>query len=166
MAEKRYARGICCLFTGHRDLPDAKTETEALTALQKRTEDAVRAAYKDGFRVFYAGGARGFDMLASLAVLNLKNELPDARLILALPHFRHYRHWTKTEQSLFAEILPRADEVIYISTEYDRGCMHRRNRYMVDRSALCICWCGKRTGGTAYTVRCAGEEGLEIRNLF
>ena len=166
MTEEKYDRGVCCLFTGHRALPDRSDKKGALSALQRKTEDAVRAAYAEGFRVFFAGGARGFDTLASLAVVNLKGELPGIRLVLALPHFGHYQRWTKTEQAIFAEILQRADEVIYVSKEYDSGCMHKRNRYMANRCALCICYCGKRTGGTAYTVRYAEENGLKIVNLY
>ena len=37
-----------------------------------------------------------------------------------------------------------ADEVIC----YHRGCMQRRNRYMVDHSSVCICYQTQDTGGT------------------
>ena len=151
-----------CLFTGHRKLPQGAE----LDNLQKRTKEALRLAYFKGCRLFYVGGAMGFDMLAAVAVLNLQEELPEIRLILALPHFGHYQHWSKTDKAVFARILERADQVLYLSKEYSPGCMQARNRYMVDHAQYCICYCGKATGGTAYTVRYAQKRGIEIVNLW
>ena len=103
-----------CLFTGHRELPQG---TE-LDSLQERTKEALRLAYFKGCRQFYVGGAMGFDMLAAIAVLNLREELPGIHLILALPHFGHYQRWNKTDKAVFARILERADRVLYLSKEY------------------------------------------------
>lgn len=151
-----------CLFTGHRELPQG---TE-LDSLQERTKEALRLAYFKGCRQFYVGGAMGFDMLAAIAVLNLREELPGIHLILALPHFGHYQRWNKTDKAVFARILERADRVLYLSKEYCPGCMQARNRYMVDHAQYCICYCGKATGGTAYTVRYARKKGVQIVNLW
>ncbi len=152
-----------CLFTGHRGLPMGNS----LEILQRKTQNAVRDAYRRGYRDFYAGGAVGFDMLAAVTVLNLRQrELPGMTLTLALPHFGHYKNWSKANKNVFAEVLGRADQVVYVSEDYAPGCMHLRNRYMVDRSSLCICFCGRKSGGTAYTVRYAEQKGLKIVNLF
>ena len=43
--------------------------------------------------------------------------------------------------------------------------MQNRNRYMADRSSVCVCFLTEREGGTAYTVKCAQKRGLEILNL-
>ena len=45
------------------------------------------------------------------------------------------------------------------------GCMHVRNRHLVDFSSYCICYQTKETGGTAYTVNYAKENGLIIYNV-
>ena len=58
-----------------------------------------------------------------------------------------------------------ADFVRVLSPTYHRGCMHVRNRYMVDRSDVCICYLRTMTGGTAYTVGYAESRGLEIIRL-
>ena len=43
--------------------------------------------------------------------------------------------------------------------------MHKRNRYMVDNSGLCVCYWIRDKGGTAYTVHYAEKEGLKIINI-
>ena len=62
-----------------------------------------------------------------------------------------------------------ADEVIYVSETYSKGCMFERNRFMVDRASYCISYCTKKSGGSFYTVRYASEMGLkriEISDLI
>ena len=156
-------KNTTCIFTGHRILPAGEQKKE----LQRRTENAIKEAYADGYRTFVAGGAIGYDMMASLCVLNLRSrgDLPGCRLILALPHFAHQRRWSQKDTSVFANILQRADKVLYISEEYDADCMLKRNRFMVDHATRCIAFCRNSRGGTAYTVRYAQKNGIEPINL-
>lgn len=49
-----------------------------------------------------------------------------------------------------------------VQRHYDRGCMLRRNRYMVDRSALLIAAFDGTAGGTMYTVAYAMKRGVEV----
>ena len=58
-----------------------------------------------------------------------------------------------------------ADKVVYTEQAYTRGCMHKRNRHLVDNSSVCVCYLNRESGGTAYTVDYAGKQGLEIINL-
>lgn len=52
---------------------------------------------------------------------------------------------------------------MYVSREYHDGCMLERNRYLVDHAAcLLAVYNGERRGGTAMTVRYAGERGRRI----
>ena len=156
-------RKVCCMFTGHRSLPG---DRESVERLRRKVCEAVRRAYAQGCRVFYAGGAIGFDMLASEETLRLRDaELHDLRLILAVPFFGHYRGWPHGDRAAYVQVLSRADGAVYIAGEYERGCMQKRNRYMVDRASRCICYLTKRRGGTAYTVAYAEAEGLTVDNL-
>ncbi|MBP3321296.1 MAG: DUF1273 family protein [Clostridia bacterium] len=152
-----------CLFTGHRTLP---LEGEEFGWLEKALKKEIIEAYRKGYRTFYSGGAAGFDMLCALTVINLRqSELPDLRLVFALPCYNHYKNWDKNDKLLFAHLLERADDIVYVSEEYTQGCMHKRNRYMVDHSSLCIAYCTKSTGGTAYTVNYAQKNGVSTRWL-
>ena len=152
-----------CLFTGHRILPKELSE---LTILEQNIATEVKKAYDEGYRTFYSGGAMGFDLLCALTVVNLKHtHLKNAKLILALPCYDHYKSWDKNDKRLLANLLEKADEVVYVSERYLPGCMHKRNRYMVDRSELCIAYCVKKTGGTAYTVKYAQKKRIPVRSV-
>ena len=58
-----------------------------------------------------------------------------------------------------------ADKIVYTSENYYNGCMHKRNRHLVDNSSLCIAYLTKESGGTAYTVNYARQNGLTIINV-
>ena len=65
----------------------------------------------------------------------------------------------------YERIIALADEVICLSERYYKGCMHARNRFMVDNSNYCICYMTETTGGTAYTVGYAKQQGLHVINI-
>lgn len=146
-----------CCFTGHRDIPP-----EILPALAAKVEAEVLELIADGIRYFYAGGALGFDTLAAETVLRLRDQFPQIKLILALPCREQTRGWPAVSVSRYEHILRRTNEVIYTSEHYTRGCMHRRNRFMVDHSAVCVAYCTRATGGSAYTLQYARKSGLRI----
>lgn len=114
---------------------------------------------------FYSGGALGFDLAAAATVINHKKIYPEFQLILALPCKNHTQDWKSSDIALFNKIKERADGTIYVSDEYARGCMQKRNRYMVDRSSICICWLSSSSGGTFNTTVYAKKTGIEIVNL-
>ncbi len=153
-------RQHCLCFTGHRLIPEKDRP-----ALSASLDEALREAYGQGFRGFFSGAALGFDLLAAQAVLRLRDRFPDARLILALPCPSQADRWAQTDRQLYNRMLSRADQVILVSPAYFEGCMQKRNRFMVDRSSLCVCYMKHCRGGTWYTVSYAYDQGLEIRNL-
>ncbi len=153
-------RTVC--FTGHRTLPKG----EELKGLIGRVDAMITAAYSKGYRVFITGGAVGFDTLAACRVIVAKKRLEDITLHLALPCRNQTEKWTKTEDiALYKRIMASAAQVDYITDFYTDTCMHERNRFMVDRSALCIAYCTKQRGGSAYTVNYAAKEGVGIINV-
>lgn len=48
---------------------------------------------------------------------------------------------------------------------YTRGCMHKRNRHLVDNSSACISYLTENKGGTFYTVNYAKSKGVEVINI-
>lgn len=153
---KRYT--VC--FTGHRKIPPEQTDTLAL-----RLKAELTKLIKDGYIYFGAGGALGFDTLAAQTVLELKAEYPDVKLILVLPCLSQTRGWSVRDIEIYEDIKSKADKVVYTSQEYTRGCMHKRNRHLVDNSSLCISYLTENTGGTAYTVDYARKNQLTVINL-
>ena len=149
-----------CCFTGHRKIP-----LDQLESVTQRLRDAVIASIKDGYLYFGAGGALGFDTLAAQTVLDLKKDYPQIKLILVLPCKTQTRGWKQEDIEEYNRILKAADKVVYASQDYYNGCMHKRNRHLVDNSSLCICYLTEQTGGTAYTINYARNKGCMIVNL-
>ena len=149
-----------CCFTGHRDIPP-----ESVNVLTDRLERTLRELIHGGVRYFGAGGALGFDTLAARTVLKLRQEYSHIRLILVLPCLSQTRGWRESDVQVYEDIKEAADKVTYTSKEYTRGCMHKRNRHLVDWSSTCICYLTKPSGGTAYTVGFARRNGLRVVNL-
>lgn len=149
-----------CCFTGHRRL-----SAQAAAALPSRLDGAIEALYGQGIRFFGCGGALGFDTLAALAVLRARERHPAIRLILVLPCKNQTRGWPPADIETYSHIYCRADKVVYIGERYTRGCMHERNRRLVEHSTVCVCYLTQTAGGTHYTVEYARRQGLRILNL-
>lgn len=149
-----------CCFTGHRDIP-----TGAYQLIFDKTEETVERLIKKGYLYFGAGGALGFDTIAAFTVLQLKERHPDIRLILVLPCYSQTRGWSSEDVKIYEDIKKKADKVVYTSEEYSRGCMHKRNRHLVDNSSACIAYLTESKGGTAYTVAYATKHGLSVFNI-
>ena len=147
-------------FTGHRAMT-----AEQIRGISERLCDEIRRLSEKGTVNFYAGGALGFDLAASVAVLNMKASIPSLTLNLALPCHDYEKKWRAADRELLLRVISRADSVVYVSEHYTNFCMHLRNRYMVDRSAVCIAYMTEETGGTVNTVEYARKKGLRVINL-
>lgn len=155
-----------CAFTGHRPrkFPWGYDEADARcvalkTALAEQIAKLVDAGYTD----FLSGMAEGADTWASLAVLALKKENPALKLHCVLPCEGQADQWSVSAQEHYYSILEQADEVVYVSREYSKGCMLERNRYLVDHAAyLLAIYNGEHRGGTAMTVRYAQKLGRKL----
>ena len=154
--KENFKEKTCC-FTGHRVIP-----TRALPRLVEELEQTLRRLIGEGVRYFGAGCALGFDTLAAGTVLRLKGEYPDVRLILVLPCRDQTRGWKAADARRYRDILSRADKVVYTAERYSPGCMHRRNRHLVENSSVCVAYCTRETGGSAYTAEYARQRGLRL----
>ena len=153
---------ICC-FSGHRRIPADKIMK--MPALLDRVLDEL---VKNGFRTFRTGGAIGFDTLCALKCLELKKKYPElkVKLELCLPCRNQTDGWSEQEKSAYNFVLRNADKVTYEQELYSAGCMHARNRRLVNGAHTCVTYLSSNTGGTAYTCNYAKENGVEVINLF
>lgn len=149
-----------CCFTGHR-----RISFRERVEITNKLRTVIGCLYQRGIRYYGAGGAIGFDTLASKAVLAMKEECLGIKLILVLPCLAQTKGWNRRDIEEYEYIKSRADKVVYTSREYTAGCMYKRNRHLVDNSGVCVCYMNRSSGGTAYTVRYAREQGLEIINI-
>ncbi len=162
-------RATTCCFTGHR--PDKlpwgnREEDPRCLALKRRLTQAVEGAYAQGCRHFICGMARGADLYFAEAVLALRRQHPDVTLEAARPCESQADRWPEAERQRYQAILDQCDSETLVQHHYDRFCMMRRNRYMVDRSArIMAVYDGVPKGGTAQTLAYAMRQGLQYRIL-
>ena len=158
-------RETTCCFTGHRPdkLPWGTDESgQACLALKARIGRALERAYEAGFRHFVCGMARGADLYFAEAVLALRDRYPEVTFEAARPCTTQADAWPEAEQRRYEAILDQCNYETLVQHTYDRGCMMRRNRYMVDRAARIIAvYDGVPKGGTAQTLAYAMRQGLE-----
>ena len=149
-----------CCFTGHRRLP-----TEAVERVVINLNREVDRLIAQGVTDFISGGALGFDQIAASLIVAKKEMGQRIRLVFALPCKNQDALWSGEQRRLYRNLLVEADEIIYVSEEYAEGCMDKRNRYMVDRSAYCICALFHSISGTGQTVRYANQKGQGVINV-
>lgn len=156
---------ITCCFTGHRPekLPWGSREDDPrCVELKEKLRLAVEQAYRDGFRHFISGMARGCDQYFAEIVLELRRERGDVTLEAAIPCEEQAVHWRARERERYRELVARCDLETVVQRHYDKGCMQRRNRYMVDRSNRLIAAYDGMMGGTMYTIHYAMQHGVDV----
>ena len=151
-----------CCFTGHRDL--WVDEEMDINELIKKIDRAIWDLKEGGYYTFYVGGALGFDTLAAYRLINIRDYCPSWKMevVLVMPCREQARSWGNADRENYEGLQEKVNEVICLQEKYTKGCMHVRNRYMVNHSSACVAYCRKGRGGTAYTVKYAQEKGLEM----
>lgn len=147
-------------FTGHREIP-----SDHAYALPRVLERELITLIERGATVFRAGGAMGFDTLAALKVLELRDIYPQISLELILPCENQTERWPQVEVRTYEYVLKHADRYEFLYPKYIDGCMLERNRRLVKGSDVCVAYCRQNRGGTLYTVTHAMKQGLEVINL-
>lgn len=142
-----------CCVTGHRNIP-----AEQMDRIQELLRREILAAIEDGYSHFISGFATGADLLFAEIVAELREVYP-ITLEAAIP----YPGRMKTPDKTFQRLIRCCDTVKIHSDGYFKGCYTRRNRYMVNQSQRVIAvYDGRPTGGTAATVRYAGEKDVRV----
>ncbi len=150
-----------CAFTGHRRIPD-----DHASRMCELISVGISHAYDLGCRRFIVGGAIGFDTLAAREVLRFRISHPDVSLLVFVPFIGQESQWSNRQKDAYNYILSSADEVKYISENYDANCMKRRNQAMVEECDLLIAYVDNPRSGSGQTLRMAEFLGKEIINLY
>lgn len=149
-------------FTGHRIIE------EPSEAFQRKLTTVIETLIQNGYLYFGAGGARGFDALASETVLKLKTKYPNIYLILVLPFDEQYkfeRDWKPEEIAQYHKIKTCASKVVVLAPDYSKGIYYRRNRHLVENSSVCVAYMIRKNSGTGYTVNYAKSQNLQVINI-
>lgn len=154
---ERRTESVC--FTGHRFIGKADAPYLA------RLAELLELLYERGYRDYLCGGALGFDLFAAEQVVVLRNRHPDVRLISCIPCEEQCTRWRANDQNRYRRLLYLSDEVRVLSSFYYEGCMQVRNKYMVDRSSVCVSYLKRPRGGTMSTSCYASSQDLILVNL-
>ncbi|HWP51224.1 MAG TPA: SLOG family protein [Clostridia bacterium] len=154
-------RNFTCCFTGHRQIASNHQAT-----LPAAVESAIRVLIAQGYFIFVAGGAKGFDTLAAETVLELKSEFSQLRLIIVAPCANQADGWSASDRRRYERLRQAADDYICLEASYTPDCMRRRNRCLVEMSSACLAYCQRQRTGSSQTVALADEQGLDIIDVL
>lgn len=156
-----------CCFTGHRpqNLPFGFDERNPdCIWLKQRLETEIRRLITyEHTTCFYSGMGLGVDQWAAEIVLKLREKYSYIRLKCVLPCETQAEFWTEPQRDRYFSIVEQCDEEIMLQGPYTKGCMQKRNKFMVDSSNIVLAvWNGEEASGTGSTVRYAQKKEREI----
>ena len=139
-------------MAGPEQVPDSE-----VTRLAADMEAAVRRLAAQGAVWFWAGGALGFDTLAELTVMKVREQLPQVHLGLLLPGQDQAAGWHPANIAVYGVIRRRADAVEYAAGQAPAEAL-------AARCTGCIAWCPP-DGPEPPLAAKAREKGLELLYL-
>ena len=150
-----------CCFTGHRDIP-----ADRLQMVMTGTEAKVRELISQGYRYFGVGGAIGYDTIVAEMLFRLRErEYPWIRIILVYPFDGFISRWNNKQKATYERLLPLYNKRVCVCKSPSREAYLTRDRHLVDCSSVCVAYCTRQTGGTAYTIRYAVARGVPVFNV-
>ena len=145
-------------FFGHREIYN-------LFELEEKLEEHIRILLESKEYVEFLVGRNGeFDQLVSSTVRRVKRNYRDdnSALVLVLPYLS--AEYEKNEEA-FQEYYDEVEICQGSSAAHFKAAMQLRNREMVDRSDLVVCYIEHNSGGAFQTVQYAKKKNKEIVNL-
>lgn len=142
-----------CAFTGHRILKSDYNKTE----LTRIINDIIDG----GFNTFLVGMAVGFDTECFKILEELRKKRP-IKIIACIPCANQDYKFSPEQKAEYKRMISSADEKIYISEEYTKNCMFKRNMFMVDNSSALIAYLNSDRGGTYQTVNYAKRKNVKV----
>ena len=155
-AENKVKNTVC--FFGYREIYN-------LFELEEKLEEHIRILLESKEYVEFLVGRNGeFDQLASSTVRRVKRNYRDdnSALVLVLPYLS--AEYEKNEEA-FQEYYDEVEICQSSSAAHFKAAMQVRNREMVDRSDLVVCYIEHNSGGAFQTVQYAKKKNKEIVNL-
>ena len=142
-----------CAVTGHRSL--------GYDFDKNLLEIEILKLIDSGVNTFLVGMAVGFDS-ACFKVLEQIRKQKEIKIIACIPCKNQDINFTDKQKLEYRKMVNSADGYVLVEQEYTKGCMLKRNRYMVDNSEYLICYLRNNLGGTKYTVDYAQKKGKNI----
>lgn len=155
-----------CAFTGYRPqkMPWGFNEdAPECHAFRQRLKEQIEQLIGEGYAHFFSGGAMGMDTWAAEAVLELKEEYPWILLEMVSPFDGQAEKWDVQYHRRHDRLFDQADITTATGHVYSKGCMFRRNHYLVDNADLVLAAYDGQPGGTAMTVEYARKTGIPVQ---
>lgn len=183
---KREESAMVICATGHRSDKlgcgkgdDWSSKSPKLQPVRKQIEEKLRAildfqilAGETKFELI-SGMALGADQLFFSIGHQLRKEYAEQGITIvltaAVPCIEQDGIWKDDCKISYAAMLKAADKKVRISNkkyENDKGCMQRRNRFMVDNADMVLAYHDGSEGGTKNCVDYAKSVGAVIENAF
>lgn len=156
-----------CSCTGHRPqnlLFGFNEKNKSCLRLKETLRETVEKLIKEkGVTHFISGMALGVDTWFAETVLELRDTVfPQISLEAAIPCETQAEKWNEAQRNRYFGIIARCDKETLLQTHYTKGCMQKRNCYLVDHcDYLLAVWNGS-SSGTGSTVKYAKEHNKTI----
>ena len=183
---KREKGAMVICATGHRSDKlgcgkgdDWSSKSPKLQPVRKQIEEKLRAIFD--FQILagetkfelISGMALGIDQLFFSVGNQLRKEYAKQGITIvltaAVPCLEQDGIWKDDCKISYAAMLKAADKKVRISNkkyENDKGCMQRRNRFMVDNADMVLAYHDGSEGGTKNCIDYAKSVGAVIENAF
>ena len=146
-------------FFGHRYIDDILRVEELLE------EKICRLIEENEFVDFIVGRNGDFDRCVSSTVIRVRKNFNDSNsaLVLVLPYpTAEYLNNEESFNNYYTDV-----EISYkASHAHPKAAIQIRNREMVDRADLIICYVEEKSGGAWQTVEYAIKQNKKVINLF
>ena len=145
-------------FFGHRNI-------ENVLKIEQKLKNLIKKIIAERHFVEFLVGRNGdFDKIVASCIVSLKKSYrnDNSVLILVLPYpTAEYLNNAASFEEYFDEI-----EICNKSEKaHFKSAIQIRNRHMIDRSDLIICYLNKKCGGAYQSVRYAMDNGQAIINI-
>ncbi len=149
-----FLKNVSCAVTGHRILGKDFDKDILIRDL-----GYVRSK---GFNVFLCGMALGFDAECFRALEEMRKNDPEIKIAAVVPCADQEERFPEKDAEEHGRMILSADFVARETRDYFRGCMLKRNDFLVDNcSVLYAYYLGRKKSGTYYTMKKAERDKVE-----
>ncbi len=145
-------------FFGHREI-------ENFFEVERRLENLICALlHRKEYVEFLVGRNGEFDQLVSSTVHRLKRitESDHSALVLILSYMT--AEFSNNQES-FASYYDEIEISEAAASKHFKAAIQERNREMIDRSDMVICYITHKSGGAYHSIQYAESQGKEIINI-
>ena len=156
----KYISGI----TGHRNIINC--DNKQIELLNKKIDFVLKYLINiHEVKSFLCGMAIGADLMIAKRIIKYRNENNvDIKIYSVIPCENQDLKWKDEQKREYREVLKECETSGYKYGPYTKGCMQRRNRYIVDNSDFIFAIFDEnvKRGGTFQTINYATKQNKNM----